>query len=101
MRVKLKETIVTKDWFENEYEFLEGTEFDIVEPFEIVTLNSGKELEIPHEMFDGDELRGVFFDEDGSTVKNEDIKLVEHFYEVQTLDKQWKITVGVDRVEIC
>lgn len=101
MRVKLNQTIVTHDWFDNEYSFKKGTEFDVVEAFEIVTLHSGKEIEIPNEMFDRDELRGIFFTEDGSMVKNEDIKIVEHFYEVQTLDKKWKITVGVDKVDIC
>lgn len=98
MKVALNQTIVTHDWLGNGYTFKEGTEFDVVKAFEIVTLHSGKELIIPNEMFEGDELSGVFFSEDGSTVKNEDIKIVEHFYEVQTLDKQWKITVGTDKV---
>ena len=92
MRVILNQTIVTHDWLGNGYSFKKGTEFDVVEAFEIVTLHSGKEMEIPNEMFEGDELK------DGSMIKNEDIKTVEHFYEVQTLDKQWKITVGTDKV---
>lgn len=98
MRVILNQTIVTHDWFGNGYSFKKGTEFDVVEAFEIVTLQSEKEIEIPNEMFDGDILRDAFFAEDGSMIRNEDIKTVEHFYEVQTLDKQWKITVGTDKV---
>ena len=98
MRVILNQTIVTHDWLGNGYSFKKGTEFDVVEAFEIVTLHSGKEMEIPNEMFEGDELKGVFFSKDGSMIKNEDIITVEHFYEVQTLDKQWKITVGTDKV---
>ena len=90
MRVILNQTIVTHDWLGNGYSFKKGTEFDVVEAFEIVTLHSGKEMEIPNEMFEGDELKGVFFSKDGSMIKNEDIKTVEHFMRFRLLTNSGK-----------
>lgn len=101
MRVKLNQDVTVWDYEGKEYVFEKGTEFDVVENYVNITLNSGEELSLPEEMFSGDELKGVHIKSDGTIVKNEDIKDVQHGKEVQMLDTKWTLTAPASYFEEC
>ena len=101
MRVKLAKDVTVWDIEGKEYVFEKGTGFDVVESFVNATLNSGETISLPEEMFSEDELKGVHIKSDGTLVKNEDIKDVQHGKEVQMLDTKWTLTVPASYFDEC
>ncbi len=101
MRVKLNQDVTVWDIEGQPYNYSKGTEFDVIETFAIAELNSGEKITLPEEMFSGDELKGVHIKDDGTLIKNEDIKVVEHGKEVQALDTKWTLTLPNSYLEEC